>query len=72
MFILKKGKMYQTATGYIIPRSQLAGVKALQYAIFEVLELKENGRYIKRHTTLSPVEIKAALGLSKRERITIL
>ena len=71
MFSLKIGKSYQTENGYIIPRSKIGGSKTERFAIFEILELKEGGRYIKRHTTLSPVEIKKALGLPKKERLDI-
>lgn len=69
---LKVGRSYQAATGYIIPRSKLSTNNGVKYAIFEILKLEPNGHYIKKLTTLSPKEIRAALELDKNERIAII
>lgn len=69
---LKVNAMYQSEKGYIIPRSKFTNDKAVPFAIFEILELEKNGHYIKRHCTLTRMDIKKALGLSKRERIEII
>lgn len=69
---LKVGRSYQTSEGYIIPRSQMSTGNGVKYAIFEILELKEGGRYIKKHTTLDAKGIRKALELGRNERITII
>ena len=69
---LKVNAMYASDGGYLIPRSTFSKDKATPFAIFEVLELKPDGRYIKRHCTLTRIDIKKALGLSKKERLEII
>ena len=69
---LKVNAMYQSDKGHLIPRSRFSKDKATPYAIFEVLELESNGHYIKRHCTLTRIDIKKALGLPKKERIEII
>lgn len=69
---LKVGRSYQTATGFIIPRSKFSDYKANRYAVFEVLILGDNGHYIKKHTTLTQKDIKKALELPKNERLDII
>lgn len=69
---LKVGRSYQTATGFIIPRSKFSDDKASRYAVFEILTLGDNGHYTKKHTTLTQRDIKKALELPKNERLNII
>ena len=51
---LKVGRSYQTATGFIIPRSKFSDDKANRYAIFEILTLGDNGHYTKKQRNNKP------------------
>ena len=63
----KVNSMYQTATGYLIPRSHLnAGGKGAKYCIVEVLQT-DGKHYVKNTTTMTTQEIRRALELSKNE-----
>lgn len=72
MFLLKVDKCYQIEGGYLIPRSHMGNDKNVKYAVVEILEIKPNGHYIKKHTTLTQKEIKKQLGLAKNERLDII
>lgn len=70
---IKVNSSYAIEGGFLIPRSHFSeGFKGERYAIIELLMLKAGGRYVKKHTTASGVEIKKLLGMSKKERLDII
>lgn len=72
MFLLKVDKSYQIEGGYLIPRSHMSSNNGIKYAVVEILEIRPDGHYIKKHTTLTQKEFKKMLGLAKNERLDII
>lgn len=67
---LKLNEPRRTDNGYIKPLSHFSDDKANQYAIFEVQEVFPT-HYRIFTTTLNKSEIRTALGLPKKEVISI-
>lgn len=68
--ILKINSMYQSANGYIVPRSHFSEDKANQYCIVEEL-IGGGSHFVVSHKTMSKKELRKALGISGKEQIVI-
>lgn len=68
---LKINSMYKTESGFLVPRSHLSSEKGIRWAVIEVCNMTDNGRYTMSHVTLDTSKIKELLGLDSKERIDI-
>lgn len=68
---LKVNSMYQTDTGWIIPRSHLSEGKGEKYLIVEVLTGGVE-HFVKSHTSYTTKELRKVLHIGAKERLDVL
>lgn len=68
---IKVNSSYETATGFLIPRSHMSKEAGANYIIVQVLEVTAD-HFTNRYTTMTLAEIKKALGMQAKERLTII
>ena len=68
---IKVNSSYETATGFLIPRSHTSKEAGANYIIVQILETTVD-HFTNHYTTMTLSEIKQALGVQPKERLTII
>lgn len=69
--ILKVNSMYETESGFLIPRSHFGKQKGVNFAIVQIYR-DYGAHYDTYHTTMTSGELKNALKLARNERLEII
>ena len=68
---IKVNSSYETATGFLIPRSHISKEAGANYIIVQLLEVT-NDHFENHYTTMTLAEIKKALNVPTKERLSII